>query len=221
MKNLVVIGTSGHSRVIIDVLEKMADVNLVGLLDDFRTVGMCVDGYRVLGGVVDLPSLIKTHGIDSVAIAVGDNWQRRSLVNKIAEVAGKAVTFPTIVHSRACVARNANLEEGCVVLANAVVNSGTILQRHCLVNTAATLDHDGVMKEFSSLAPGVHAGGNVIVGRLSAVCIGATIIHKVVIGENAVVGAGALVVKDVPDNSLVYGVPASVIRSRRLGETYL
>ena len=89
------------------------------------------------------------------------------------------------------------------------------------MNTRASLDHHGVMGAYASLAPGVATGGNVSIGEGSAVSIGATVLHGRSIGAWSVVGAGATVIKDVPDHVVAYGTPARVVRGRESGERYL
>lgn len=219
-RNVVIIGSSGHARVVIDILEQSTTLNLVGLLDDFRNTGDLTDGYRVLGKTEDLPVIAKSHGVDAAFVAVGDNWARHCVVERIANII-PSIKFPAVIHPRACIASTAKIEDGCMIMANAVICSGSHLKRFCIVNTAATLDHDGVMEEFSSLAPGVHTGGNVQIGTYSSVSIGATIIQGRKIGEHCVIGAGAVVIKDIPDYSLALGVPAKAVRQREPGECYL
>lgn len=220
MQNVAVVGSSGHARVVIDIISQLPDICLIGLLDDFRRCGDATDGVAVLGAVSDLPDLISAHHIDSVVVAIGDNWLRRCLVEKIVAME-KKIEFPKIVHPKAYVANNVVIEEGVVIGVNAVVNVGCAVKSHCIINTAASLDHDGVMEEYSSLAPGVNVGGNAHIGRFAAICIGAKISHKIRIGVNSVVGAGGVVVRDIPDGCLAMGVPARVVRHRQLGEKYL
>ena len=103
----------------------------------------------------------------------------------------------------------------------AVLGPDTRVGEHCIVNTGATLDHDGVLEDFSSLAPGVSAGGNVSIGELTAVAIGAVIVHRIRIGKNCVIGAGSTVLADIPALSIAYGTPARVVRTRSPGDPYL
>jgi acetyltransferase-like isoleucine patch superfamily enzyme len=90
-----------------------------------------------------------------------------------------------------------------------------------LLGTKASIDHDGVMGDYASLAPGVTTGGGVTIGTMSAVLLGANVIHGITIGEHTVVGAGALVLRDVPDRVVAYGVPAKVVAPRTESAPYL
>jgi acetyltransferase-like isoleucine patch superfamily enzyme len=77
------------------------------------------------------------------------------------------------------------------------------------------------MEPYASLAPGVAAGGDCRIGQFAAVGIGASLAHGRTVGEHAVVGAGAVVMKDVPEREVWYGVPARFVRGREPGEAYL
>ncbi len=219
-QRIVVIGSSGHARVVIDIVECAGTSKIVGLLDDYRSAGETTSGYNVLGKTNDLPALVEREQIDGLLVAVGDNWMRRQIVERMSALV-PGLSFVTAVHPSARIARTAKVGDGSVVMANAVINSGAQVGQFCIVNTAASLDHDGEMADYSSLAPGVHTGGNVRVGAFSAISIGAVVSHDRHVGEHCVVGAGAVVVRDIPAYSVALGVPARVIRKRQAGEEYL
>jgi acetyltransferase-like isoleucine patch superfamily enzyme len=106
-------------------------------------------------------------------------------------------------------------------MAGAVVSNGCTLGRGALLGTNSSVDHDGRLDDFASLAPGAATGGNVRIGACTAVGLGASIVHAVTVGEHTVIGAGAVVIDDVPDLVVAYGMPARVARSRSAGEPYL
>jgi acetyltransferase-like isoleucine patch superfamily enzyme len=106
-------------------------------------------------------------------------------------------------------------------LPGAIVAASADIGEFCIVNTKASLDHDGIMEAFSSFAPAVTAGGEVTIRQFAAVLLGANISHSISIGEHSVVGAGSLVLRDIPDRVVAYGLPARVIRTREIGEPYL
>ena len=99
--------------------------------------------------------------------------------------------------------------------------AGCNLGAGSLVNTRASLDHESSLAGGASLAPGVITGGRVSVGRRAFVGIGSTVAQGVLIGEDSVVGAGSLVLKDVPNNVVVYGRPAKFVRKRQMYDSYL
>jgi len=220
MDNIVLVGCSGHARVVIDSVERMGGFRIAGIIDSFVPVGHTCLGYQVLGDEHRLPDLIETHRIRGGVIAIGDNWIRHMIAEKIRAIV-PGFEFVTVIHPSAQVARSARVGPGTVVLPGAIVAANADVGEFCIVNTKASIDHDGVMGPFSSFAPAVTAGGEVTVKAFAAVLLGANIIHSISIGEHSVVGAGSLVLRDVPDRVVAYGLPARVIRARQPGEPYL
>ncbi len=212
---IVLFGASEHARVIIDIA-RCAGIDVLAVVDDdLRKTE--VAGIAVLH---DVAEAARRYAQSGWCVAVGDNHTRAIVVERLQAV--PAVRFATaLVHPGAIVAADVRLGEGTVVMAGGVINPGTTVGRHCIVNTGACVDHDNVLEDFCSLAPGVVTGGQVRIGSSSAIGIGACVRHGVKIGGHVVVGAGAVVLDDLPQRCVAFGVPARVIRSRSPGDPYL
>lgn len=219
-ENIVIAGSSGHAKVVIDIVEREGRYRIAGLLDRHHPRGEKLLGYQVLGADEELPSLVDTYNLKGVVVAIGDNLVRSEV---IARVEGLCPNLPFVcaTHPRATIARDVSVGDGTVVMAGVTINSSCRIGLACILNTNSSLDHDSIMEDFSSLAPGAVTGGNCRVGFGSAIGIGATLVHNVDVGEHTVVGAGSLVLDPVPSFKLVYGVPAKIIRSRARDERYL
>lgn len=220
MDAIVIVGASGHAKVVADIVEQAGRFRLAGFLDRERPAGSEFFGLPVLGSEADLPRLAGELGLAGMLVAIGDNWTRARVAGELARLV-PGLPFVAAAHPGARLARGASVGPGAVVMAGAVLNSDCRVGAHCIVNTGASLDHDGDMGDFSSLAPGAAVGGNVRIGAYSAVSIGACVAHGVRVGEHTVVGAGAVVLADLPDRCVAYGAPARVIRDRQPGERYL
>lgn len=220
MENIIIIGSSGHAKVIIDIVEKENKYNIAGLTDKFREKDEEVSGYRIIGKEEDIAKLLKKHNISGGIIAIGDNWTRSRVCENIKSIRPD-FRFVTAIHPSAQTAKDVEIGNGTVVMAGAIINSSSSVGEHCIINTNSSLDHDSVMKDFSSLAPNVTTGGNVEIGKFSAISLGAKIIHGIRIGEQTVIGAGSVVLKDVSSFSVACGIPAKVIRKREAGDKYL
>lgn len=123
------------------------------------------------------------------------------------------ITFATLVHPTAHVGPNVRLGEGVTVGAGVVIAPNCELGDFTQINRAVSLGHDCCLGPYSVINPGVHVAGSVRIGARSMVGIGATILGRLVVGDDSVVGAGSLVVKDVPANVVVVGVPAQRARA--------
>jgi sugar O-acyltransferase (sialic acid O-acetyltransferase NeuD family) len=219
-KPLIIIGASGHAKVVIDIFIKSDQYQILGLLDDRIEKGTEVSGLMILGKVEILTSLLLKFKNCVVFVAIGDNWTRHLVVEKLLKTKPD-LDFASAIHPSAQIGIDVKIGNGVAIMAGAIVNSGTSVEDFGIINTNSSIDHDCHLGKFSSLAPGVTTGGNVKIGDFSSVSIGATILHGKSIGNQSVVGAGSLVVKDVSDFEVVYGVPAKLIRKRLEGEKYL
>lgn len=219
-ENVIIFGSSGHTKVVIDIFEQEGKYNILGLLDSFREKGEKFQGYETLGHEKDLPELVSQHHGLKLFIAVGDNWGRNEVKNKIAGILPD-IEYASAIHPSAQIGKNVTIGKGVVIMPGGIVNCDSKIGDFTIINTNASVDHDCILHDYSSLAPNATAGGNVSVGYCSAISIGATIKHKVNVGDHSIVGAGALLMKDCGNNVIMYGVPARVIRKREIGEKYL
>ena len=121
--------------------------------------------------------------------------------------------FHTLVHPTAYVSPQASLGPGTFVGANSVIAAGAVLDEHVFVNRGVTIGHDTHIGAFSRIQPGSNVGGLSRFGRGVTIGIGATLVERLVVGDNAVIGAGSTVLDDVPEDVLVVGVPARVKKS--------
>jgi sugar O-acyltransferase (sialic acid O-acetyltransferase NeuD family) len=214
VSGIVIIGASGHARVVIDIVEKQGQHRIAGLLDRNTPRGQSCFGYEILGVEADLQSL----GVAGYLIGIGDNATRAGVAALLESCGVQPVTA---IHPSAQLARGVVVGPGTVVMAGAILNSNAKTGRHCILNTKSSLDHDSEMADFSSLGPNVTIGGNASVGAYTAVAISATLLHRVSVGAHSVIGAGSTVLHDIPDRVVAYGSPARVIRSRQPGDPYL
>jgi sugar O-acyltransferase (sialic acid O-acetyltransferase NeuD family) len=219
-RKIVIIGSSGHAKVIIDIVEKQNIFSIVGLIDARRTVGENTLGYPIIGNEDDLPSLIPTHNIEGCIIAIGDNWKRKLLADKL-DSKTIAIEFVTAIHPSAQIGKNVTIGIGSVVMAGTIINSDATIGKFTIINTKASVGHDCSLGDFASLAPNATIGGNVRIGNFSAISMSATLIHSITVGEHSVVGAGSVVLDNINDLKIYFGVPAKVVRERIVGEKYL
>lgn len=220
MKNIVIIGASGHGGMLLDCIEKEGRYHVMGFVDSFKVKGTQINGYEVLGSEEDLPRIIDTFNIKGAILAIGNNWTRKNLFRKIHDIAPH-LSFVSTIHPSVLVGKGVKIGKGCAILPGVIVNANSTIGDFCILNTNSSLGHDGTMEDFSSMASGVCTGGDLVLGQFSAISLGANIIEKITIGEHSVIGAGSLVIKNVGSYSVVYGLPARFIRSRSVGDPYL
>lgn len=201
LSRLVIVGASGHGKVIADIA-KLNGYNDIVFLDDNEAVDECA-GYPVIGRSCDFAKVEK-----NVVIAIG-NAKIRSQIQEQYESRG---FYPvTLIHPNATVADSAQIGVGSVIMAGAVINPYAKLGKGCIVNTCASVDHDCVLGDYVHVAVGAHLCGTVEVGAYTWIGAGATVSNNISICPECMIGAGAVVVKDLDEKGTYVGVPAGSV----------
>ena len=211
--DVVLIGAGGHGRVVLDILREEGVHRPIGFLDaDPQLTGQEVGGLPVLGEVNLLPKLKSQKKVKGVIIAIGDNHPRLQYFRKISEQGFEMVNA---IHPASCVSKTARLGRNVVVAAGAVIATDVNVQDGVIVNTSSVIDHECQIGRAVHICPSATLAGRVSVGDETFIGLGCNIIQCLKIGAGVVVGAGAVVIRDVADGATVVGVPARVIKTGR------
>jgi len=195
-------GASGHAKVIIDSL-KASGKQIFGIFDDNLEVKQLLE-FEV-SGPFDGDRL----GKEELIISVGLNNIRKKIVENLP----KTTLYGKAIHPSAIISENATIGLGTVVMQGAVIQSSVFIGNHCIINTSTSVDHDCIIENYVHISPNATLCGAVFVGEGSQIGAGAVVIPGIKIGKWSLVAAGAVVMKDVPDNVLVIGNPARVVKN--------
>jgi sugar O-acyltransferase (sialic acid O-acetyltransferase NeuD family) len=236
----VIFGASRQGRVVLEVLRAQGQHPILGFLDDDTAKhSLLVDGLPVLGGMEwaaahaptsppkkarnsgrsrtksysppgtrDLAAATGSRRLAAI-VAIGSNETRTDIARWL-----RALGFDLInaIHPSAVIQGNISLGTGNLICAGAIVITGARVEDDVVINTGSTIDHDSLLETGAQVASGVTTSGCVTIRRSAFVGAGAILGPGVTIGERAIVGAGSLVLKDVPPGVLAYGAPCRVVR---------
>lgn len=220
MKNIVLIGGGNHAHYTIDIIQKEGKYNILGIIDSVSEVGSEKFGFKILGRQEDLLKIISQNNIDGGIISIGDNWSRYNVYTQIKEIFPNFL-FVNAIHPSVIIGNDVKLGCGIIAMAGCIFNPKSKIGNFTFFATGAQIEHDCEICDFASVSAGSVTGGFVKINKFSAITLGVTIFDRVEIGENVVVGSGSLITKSLPDDVLVYGNPAKIIRKRFKGEKFL
>jgi UDP-perosamine 4-acetyltransferase len=206
VEKLIILGAGGHARSVMDLLLQNNDYEIIGCIDPSSND---VLGQPVIGNDSDLEALY-LRGIKNIFVAVGDNRLRDTLFQKVEAIGFRSIN---IISKYAMISPRAHLGKGICVMAGAVINVNTVIEDNAIINTHCSIDHDCYIGRSAHIAPGVALSGTVKIGTGVQIGTGASVIDGITIGDWAFIGGGAVVVNNIPEGVLAYGVPARIIRT--------
>ncbi len=201
---LIIIGASGHGKVVADIAIKMNKWQSFAFLDDDESIKTSM-GLEVIGKTADA---FTYKDEADFFVAIGNNAVRERVQVKLIE---QGLNVLSLIHPSAVIGTDVEIGIGTAVMAGVVINSSTRIGKGCIINTSASLDHDNVIEDYVHISPGVNIAGTVKVGKGSWIGIGSVISNNVNICSGCKVGAGAVVVKDITEPGTYVGIPVRKI----------
>jgi len=203
-KPVAVVGYSGHSYVIIDIL--LSAGRIVTAYCDAEKKERNPYHLAYLGKESESIPVLKSF---DYFIGVGHNGIRKKIFNQLVDQLGNPVNA---IHPSAVISASVEMNHGIMISANATINPLVILGRGVICNTSCSIDHECIIEDFAHIAPNAVLCGNVRIGAGTFVGANAVIKQGVTVGRNVMIGAGTVIIKDVPDNTTVVGNPQRILQ---------
>lgn len=220
MKKIYIVGAGGFGREVLWLIKRSnedavkngreCEWYIAGFIDDDMSLrGEMLDEYPVLGGCDYLAALSEDV---YVVIAIGSAKIKKIVVEKLSAL--KNIHFATLIDPTVILSDRVQIGEGSIICAGTIMTVDITIGNHVIINLDCTLGHDDVIEDFVTIYPSVNVSGNVSIGAESEIGTGAQIIQGKSIGKQVVLGAGAVVVKDIKEAGTYVGLPASRVEKR-------
>lgn len=217
MKNLIVLGGSGIGMIAISIAKELGYYNILGFLNDVVPIGSLIgkyDKYPVIGTTTDLPKYLDNSD-NMFFIAYVGMQQEKVVFDRVNSLNIPIERLATLIHPSAIIPKGmCKIGNGVMMAPLTQLSPDTTLEDNCIMLPNSFLGHDSTLKRFAHLATNSVVGANVTVGYACHIGSNSTIREKTKIGNFCLVGAGAVVLKDVPDNTIVIGNPAKTLRTK-------
>lgn len=212
MKDLIIIGASGFGREVAWLVERINKVDptwtLLGFIDDNESLqGETVNQYPVLGRTEDVVRFPDAYFV----CAVGASKIRERIIERV-KAYNPSIRFGTVIDPSVEMSNLVTIGEGTIICAHTIITVNIQIGSHVIVNLDCTVGHDAILHDFVTLYPSVNVSGITEIGRCSELGTGMQIIQGKTVGDYSIVGAGAVVVKDIPSRCTAVGSPAKPIK---------
>lgn len=198
MKNIAIIGYSGHSYVVIDIFHSQNRI-----VSAYCEREEKINPYQLdfLGNENEITVIEKLKNYDYF-VAIGENSIRKKITEFLLQFVGKPINA---IHSSAIISSKSEIGDGVMIGANSVINSLAKIGKGTICNTSCVVEHECEIGNFCHIAPSAVLCGNVKVGDYSFIGANTVVKQGVSIGKNSFIGAGSTIYKDIPDHSKVVG----------------
>ncbi|MRI86508.1 acetyltransferase [Aerococcaceae bacterium WS4759] len=197
---LIIIGASGHGKVIADIAIKMNKWQTIAFLDDDESIKASM-GLEIIGKTADA---FTYKDEADFFVAIGTNATREKVQEKLI---AQGINVISLIHPDSVIGTDVEIGIGTAVMAGVVINSSSRIGKGCIINTCSSVDHDNIIEDYVHISPGVRTAGNVGIGKVTWLGISSVINNNINICSGCKVGAGAVVVKDITEPGTYVGVP--------------
>ena len=211
MTDIIIVGAGGLGKDVQWLLERINEIeetwNILGYVDDGIEAGSLVDDLPILGTV---DYLLQYEETLAVVIAVASAKVRRRIIEKLEQ--NDKLVFPNVIDPSAVLSKRIKMGKGIIILAGNILSVDIQLGDFCIFNADCTIGHDVVMESYVTVYPSANVSGCVKICHETEIGTGCHIIQGIKIGSNTIVGAGAVVIRELPSCCTAVGNPAKPIK---------
>jgi sugar O-acyltransferase (sialic acid O-acetyltransferase NeuD family) len=210
MKPIILIGGGGHCKSCIDIIEQTGLYEILGILDLPEKFGQQVLNYSIIGNENELETYVKY--CPDFLITVGQlelSYLREIIYNKVIQAGGK---LPVIISPLAYVSQFACIEEGSIVMHNALVNAGAKVGKASILNTKSLIEHEATIGNFCHISTASVINGQANIGDSCFIGSNSVVSNNTNITSNTIIAAGSQILRNIDLPGTYLGHPIRKIR---------
>lgn len=215
IKKVFILGSEGNGLVIAAAINRNYPDACISFLSDDHDVGQLIGTIKslpVVGKTSDVVEKIKEEGAYAIS-AFGGITNPQKNIETLNSLGIKDEKWLVFIDKTAIIPFDfCKLGRDVFIGPLAQLSPDVTIGNHCSVFGNAFVGHDSKIGEFCHLATNSVVGSSVTVGNGVHIGSNSVIREHIRIGDYSIIGAGAVVVKDVPENAVVVGNPAKVLR---------
>ncbi|MDB4828182.1 acetyltransferase [Candidatus Pelagibacter sp.] len=194
-KKIAIIGAGGHGKVVGEIA-LLSQYKKIDFFDD-RINEIVKFPFTIINKVDFLKNFFKDY--DDFFVAIGDNEIRK---NKLEWLKSLKVNIASLVHPKSTISKFSSYGAGTCIMANSVINAGTLIKDGAIINTSSSVDHDCIIDDFAHISPNCSLSGNIKVGKLAHLGSGTSVHPGIQIGDNVKTAVGSRIFKDIENNTI-------------------
>ncbi|SIT97395.1 sugar O-acyltransferase, sialic acid O-acetyltransferase NeuD family [Epilithonimonas bovis DSM 19482] len=210
---MLIVGAKGFAKEVLEVCNQQNELENLMFYDDVNDdIGNQLYGqFPILKSIEDAKEYFQN--IDNrFTIGIGNPSLRKMMYEKFIAIGG---VFTSLISTTAIIGHyNVEIMEGVNILDGVKVSNDVKIGLGTMIYYDSIITHDCFIGNFVEVSPNVKVLGRAIVQDFVHLGAGCIIFPDINIGKNAIIGAGAVVNKDIPDNCIAVGVPAKIIKNR-------
>lgn len=208
MKKILIFGTGAQAKYALETFSFDPEIEIAALVDINGNQGnvKTLYGYPLIS---DMSQVDGFGPVEGALVCCANPRQKEEIQNRLER---QQFTLVNAIHPNATIAKTAQIGKGIIINPGAVIQPFAEVGNGVMIHANVIIEHDNKIMDYVNLGPGASLAGWVTAKQCATLYTGAVVIPKITIGKNAIVGAGAVIIRDVPDNAVVVGVPGKVIK---------
>ena len=197
MKKIILIGSGGHAKSCIDVIESVGKYKILGLIDNKLKIGNKIFGYSVIGKDRQIPELMRKHKKLNCHIAIGAIKNQKIRQNLFIKMKKIGLIFPILISKRSYVSKYSKIDEGTIIMHDTLINSNAVIGKNCIINTKSLIEHDSKIGDHSQVSTATIINSTVNVGKRCFIGSNSVIKQSLKIKNDTLINMGSVIFRDV------------------------